>query len=448
MENEVCERCRPLFEQLARENQELRQRIEVLERRLLAYENAHTPPSLRYKRRLPPAEGGRRGAPEGHRSGTRPEAEPTMRVELLKEKCDRCSATLGKPFWVERRIIEEIPEPQPIEVTEYRIPHYLCSSCGTHVSADAPGLGRFGPRTCAQVALLKFTDRLPHALVARALERQFGLELTPPTVLSITSRVANATRKRYERLRAQLLRSHVVHIDETELRVAGRTYWTWVFCTNGLTLYAIRPTRGKSVVEDVLAGYTGIAVTDGYRIYNDIGSAHQRCWAHLLRDAEWLAQQHDTAKPVLEQLRAMYHELKALAKRAHINRQAAYDSFVLRMRQLIDLCGAYREMHKFATTLRNGIHSWFIALLYPGVPLTNNLAERQLREIVVQRKIFGTLRTDKGTHTMETLMSLLMSWKQRGKNALKELTRILRAYPSRSVERHVIIPQARCNIAR
>ena len=38
MEKEVCENCRPLFE-------ELQLKINELERRLLAYENAHTPPS-------------------------------------------------------------------------------------------------------------------------------------------------------------------------------------------------------------------------------------------------------------------------------------------------------------------------------------------------------------------------------------------------------------------
>jgi len=89
------------------------------------------------------------------------------------------------------------------------------------------------------------------------------------------------------------------------------------------------------------------------------------------------------------------------------------------------LCGAYKELRKFATTLVNGIHSWFIAILHKGVPLTNNLAERQLREIVVQRKIFGTLRTDRGCTTLETIMSLIMTWKQAGKDALQELVALL-----------------------
>lgn len=414
----VCDKCKPEFDILLA-------RIEALERRLLAYENAHTPPSKRYKPRLPPSEDAKRGAPEGHKGATRDDPDPTLRVELVKEVCDHCKARLPAPFWVERKIVEEIPLPQPVEVTEYLIPHYVCAECGEQVSADGPSLGRFGPRTCAQVALLKFSDRLPHAKVARALERQFNLKLTPPSVLSITNRVADAVQHKYEALRKQLLKEQYVHIDETSLRVAGRTYWVWVFCTNSLTFYVIEPTRGGRVVQEMLKDYTGIVVTDGYKVYQGIGKTQQRCWAHLLREAEWLASEHDTAKPIFEQLRAMYHELKAVCKRAKISRQHTYDSFMLRMNQLINLCSAHREMRKFSTTLRNGIAAWFTAILHKGIPLTNNLAERQLREIVVQRKIFGTLRTEKGTTTMQTLMSLIMTWTQKGKNALQELTKTL-----------------------
>ncbi|MHA1579872.1 MAG: IS66-like element ISArch15 family transposase, partial [Candidatus Freyarchaeota archaeon] len=45
---------------------------------------------------------------------------------------------------------------------------------------------------------------------------------------------------------------------------------------------------------------------------------------------------------------------------------------------------------------------------------TNNRAERALREHVVQRKIMGTLRNEKGTFVHETIMTLLATWKQRG----------------------------------
>jgi transposase len=45
---------------------------------------------------------------------------------------------------------------------------------------------------------------------------------------------------------------------------------------------------------------------------------------------------------------------------------------------------------------------------------TNNTAERALRELVVQRKIIGGLRREKGANIMQTIMSMITTWKQRG----------------------------------
>lgn len=425
MENEVCKRCRPLFEKLIAE---LQKQIDELKKRLTAYENAHTPPSkLRFKPHEPVTEPKKRGAPEGHPGTTRPEPKPDMTLEVLESKCGHCKAQLGQPFHVEKRIVEEIPEPQPVEVTEYRIGHYLCSKCGevTVAKASVPE-GRFGPRACAQVALLKFSDRLPHKLVVKALERQFGLTVTPATVLDITRRVSDAVRCQYEMLIQKIRQSAYVHIDETELKVSGRTYWVWVFTTPSETLYVIKPSRGQSVPEEIIGlGYGGVVVCDGWKVYARFGKAQQRCWAHLLREAKQLASEHETAKGLYEGLKRMFRKLKKVLERQSSRREWWYKRFVEEMRQWVDMGSGYRELRKFAVTLQNGLHQWFTCLLFPGVPPTNNHAERQLREVVVQRKIIGTLRTEKGVTIMETLMSLLMTWKQQSVNPLTALQKAL-----------------------
>ncbi|HID60317.1 MAG TPA: hypothetical protein EYP46_00475 [Hadesarchaea archaeon] len=44
-----------------------------------------------------------------------------------------------------------------------------------------------------------------------------------------------------------------------------------------------------------------------------------------------------------------------------------------------------------------------------------------MREHVVQRKIIGTLRSEKGTRIYETMMTMLATWKQRGLNPSEAL---------------------------
>ena len=50
---------------------------------------------------------------------------------------------------------------------------------------------------------------------------------------------------------------------------------------------------------------------------------------------------------------------------------------------------------------------WFTFLTSPGVEPTNNRAEGVLREHVVQRKIIGALRNQKGTFIRETITTVL-----------------------------------------
>ncbi len=75
-----------------------------------------------------------------------------------------------------------------------------------------------------------------------------------------------------------------------------------------------------------------------------------------------------------------------------------------------------KKVRKFIEKIQRGFPYWFTFMTVPGVEPTNNRAERALRELVIQRKIIGTLRNEKGTHIYETLATLLSIWVQRELN--------------------------------
>ena len=76
---------------------------------------------------------------------------------------------------------------------------------------------------------------------------------------------------------------------------------------------------------------------------------------------------------------------------------------------------------KFVNKVRYGFKHWFTFVVEPGVEPTNNKAERALREHVVQRKIIGTLRNEKGVRIHETIMTMLATWKQQNLNTFEQL---------------------------
>ncbi len=103
--------------------------IEELKRRLLAYENAHTPPPQQRKYPKREESNNKVGAPKGHKGVTRSTPKPDKFEELQLCNCPKCIKTLGKPIYTEKKIIEDIPEPQPLVVTEFTINHYYCDVC-------------------------------------------------------------------------------------------------------------------------------------------------------------------------------------------------------------------------------------------------------------------------------------------------------------------------------
>ena len=111
---------------LEAENAFLRKKIEELERLLLAYENPHTPPSKSRKKPPKTESKGIRGAKKGHPRWERKRPEPTGRIEYVEKTCPDCHTTLGEPVKSISKIIEEMPELQPVEVTEHVVNHYKC----------------------------------------------------------------------------------------------------------------------------------------------------------------------------------------------------------------------------------------------------------------------------------------------------------------------------------
>jgi transposase len=139
-EGETIRQLMELIEQQRHEIELLKARIKELEARLAKYENPHTPPSLRRggkgRREQNIGELGKPGQKIGHEGVTRPHAKPDRRVEVTADRCPDCGTGLGNPIRIESKIVEEIPEPQPVIVTEYKIAHYRCPYCRKEVAAS------------------------------------------------------------------------------------------------------------------------------------------------------------------------------------------------------------------------------------------------------------------------------------------------------------------------
>ncbi len=415
------------LEVLLKENEKLKSKLRM-------YENPNTPSSAqRFKKAKKPKieskEEVKRGAPIGHVGTTREVPTPDEDVEVTSEACPGCHATLGEPIGVEEKIIEDVI-PEKRRVFRYKLYSYRCPECGKIIKSrnrNCPQKGRFGPNTLLTVAMFKFLSRAPVRKVAELMDMLFGMKLSPKAVLDMLKRTANACCSTYEALRERIRYAEWVHIDETSVRVNGKNWWIWVFRTDSDdVLTVIENSRSGRVPKRILGKHPPPVIVDGWSGYNWIREK-QRCWAHLLREAEAVKDKSPAGALLDESLHALYHDLKcALELEDQEKRNAAKRELESRIRDIITTCDDETEtMKRPIRYLRRGVGDWCTCLSHPGMPATNNLAEQAIREHVIQRKIIGSFRSEEGPANYACIASLLETWAYQGKDQFEEMHRLI-----------------------
>ena len=198
-----------------------------------------------------------------------------------------------------------------------------------------------------------------------------------------------------------------------------------MYTTETDTLIVLRKSRGSDVIKEILGkNYSGVIVCDGWKPYTLLPKATlQRCWSHILREADYTAEKENEAKPLAKTLHRLYKQTTKAAGKdpPEWKRQQLYQKAQKTLHKWTQKNYTTKKVQKLVNKIRNGFHHWFTFITHPNVEPTNNRAERALREHVIIRKIIGTLRNTNGTQTHETITTLLATWKQHNLNPYTQL---------------------------
>ena len=412
------------FIELYKENQKLK-------KKLRRYENPHTPPSKderKSRTNFVSKTGLAVGKRTGYKGATRKRKKPTDFISCFDGVCSQCGK-YNRPIQIKEKTYEEIPDPQPTKVVKARWGVYDCN-CGHHWESkprEVPDKGIFGKNLQTQITLLKFDDRLPLRKTISAIERQYKTTLTSKAVYDITKRVADKATPEYEKIKRKIRRTTHLHIDETKIRIQGKTYWLWIFRSRKNVFFVIHKKRNKTVLDKILGyKYKGIIICDGLSAYEEYTKYLQRCWAHILRETRDLAKKYDDAKSMHQWMKDLFAKVKSASIKDSPNkRKRLYDKCIQEMRWLIEKFSSYQHLTNVVTTIKNGLEFWFTRIIHPQIDPTNNKGERSLREIVVIKKIIGTLRNQNGADVLAKMMTLISTWRLNGQNPFYSLRAII-----------------------
>ena len=407
----------------------LEARIEQLEARLNKdSHNSHNPPASDgpakrpRPRSLRKRSGKKSGGQAGHPGVTRALVDdPDTVVPHVPTVCVGCGASLESAPEVgrDRRQVIEIPPPRP-EVTEHQAAQKACPLCQVVTVAEFPSEVtqpvQYGPRTKATAVYLQTYQLLPYERTVEALGDLFGVYPSEGTLTSAQSLAYTRLAPVEQAIRDALRQADVAHVDETGIRVAGRSAWVHVMSTALWTFYAHHAKRGRKAFEAIglLLGFVGRRVHDAWAPYLTLAGLYALCNAHLLR--ELIGLQENTQQPWMQKLIKLLLGMKAAVAEARAagrttltpkqcaGYEAAYTRFLnegLLANPPSPPTGKRgRPKQTPARNLLERLETHRVAILAFlhdfRVPFDNNQAERDLRMLKVKQKVSGCFRSPEG----------------------------------------------------
>jgi len=250
-------------------------------------------------------------------------------------------------------------------------------------------------------------------------------------------------------LHKELLKSQLIHCDETPFRMPGNGRgpnakdYMWVYHTYErygsppIFIYDYQPTRKAENPRNFLSGYQGVLMTDGYQVYHTLAEERPDelkvagCWAHAKRKFAEIVKAFGTktAKGTLadqanRRIAAIYHidnmyKESSLEERLENRKNSVkplVDEYFTWLRTLqgspeID------QSSKTAKAINYSINQELYLRLFLSdamIPLDNNDAERSIRAFCVGKKNWQIIDSKSGAEASAMLYSIAETAKANG----------------------------------
>jgi transposase len=361
----------------------------------------------------------RGGAKSGHKGNGRQSvsAKQADRVEEVNVDggCPKCGsddlAYLGRR---ERTVIEYIVKKEKVV---YQLERSQCKGCGMIIQAKAPGVSSknlLSNNLLGHVATEHYVNgiRLGH------LERQTGVNVG--SLIQAMHQLSRLFKDVPDRLIQDYRTAAVKHADETGWRNDGQNGYGWIFVSKDTCIFRFRNSRAGQVAQDVFGDneLPGVLIVDRYAGYNKSPCLIQYCYAHLLRHVQDLQKEFPDNEEVNKFVQAFapllaeamnLRSLPITDNQFYKRAKKTKDEIMKIVNSQANHFGIQNIQNIFRDN-QNRLYHWADTR---DVPADNNFAERELRPLVMARKVSFGSHSETGVKTREVLMTILRTLKMR-----------------------------------
>jgi transposase len=336
---------------------------------------------------------------------------------------------------------------------------YACTSCERN--GENPGIqaakkpetaidkGLAGPGLLAYIVTSKFSDYLPLYRLEDIFARQ-GFEISRATQSVWCGDVADFVEPLYRLMADRVRASHVVATDDTIMpmqskgKVANARMWVYVGDeAQPYNVFDFTMDRGRDGPKRFLKDYGQVLLADGYAGYNGVvvGNAITRagCWAHMKRkiiDAEKSAP--EIAKEAVERVRALYAVERqgkdaSIAERLKLRREQSVPLLAELQDRLLQWKNQLLPKHPMAEAINYALGQWNELNVFStdgAVSIDNNVSEREMKRIVLNRKNSLFVGNARGGRTAAILASITSTCRRLDIDPQLYLTQLLTNLPT------------------
>jgi transposase len=375
----------------------------------------------------------KRGAPKGHKGHSKAVPEPDEVICVPRTECPEHG---GESIEESDKTAEFITVDLVFtecsiqkKITKYMGKKSYCRKCRRHYAPSEIGLGYlvYGHGFRAWVIYHRLFLRLPYRVITQALLDQFNEKMCEATIINFLRYFADYHSETEQLLVRNILRNSFIHVDETKINIQGIEQYVWVFTDGSHVVFRLTETRQAVIVHEVLANYDGVLISDFYPGYDAVQCKQQKCWGHLIGDLNddlWKAPFDSEFEIFVLEIRNLVLPIFETVEQYGLEKRhlGVFRESIEQFYQGVIAKKNYRSelTLKYQKRFVRYRESLFTFLEHDGIPWNNNMVERALRQLAVQRKISGTFFQSVARHFL-LLLGIMQTCRLQNKSFLRFL---------------------------
>lgn len=336
-----------------------------------------------------------------------------QRQRIFAKTCGRCHHPLPKVRATRQKILLDIVINTQIIKMMLESERQWCATCKTEVNAKDPRtlpFTEYGINTFMMVIILRFRCHASLSNIATVITISHGLPLSKSDVSNLLSQAKLYLSSRYQQLITVVRKGEVMYNDETGWIVKGQNAWMWIMANEEATVYIAAESRGKGIAQELYGNSRALSMHDGLASYLKSVSKdkHLYCWAHFLRfcfEETIMEKKGSRAVSIRDTLVDIYHLKKEYP---HYCLKKRMSIFAAKLDEILKVQSPNHTIKSIQQRLKVQKDGLIRALLYTPDG-TNNLAERELRPMVINKKISYGSDSFSGMETTAILGSIIQT---------------------------------------